>query len=95
MVAFRVAHLPIPGGASAPKTRGSLPPLPPPPVWRHDAACGAGPAPHRALPQRTGGIRANPCPIRLSRQGPDHSSEGAPSEREALWLSKACATPRL
>ena len=44
------------------------------------------------LSQPTRGIRANPLPIRLSRQGPDHSSEGAPSEREALWLSKACAT---
>ena len=50
-----------------------------------------GAAPPRSS-QPTRGIRANPCPIRLSRQGPDHSSEGAPSEREALWLSKACAT---
>ena len=44
------------------------------------------------LSQPTRGIRANPCPIRLSRQGPDHSSEGAPSEREALWWSIALAT---
>ena len=50
-----------------------------------------GAAPPR-LSQPTRGIRANQCPIRLSRQGPDYTSEGAPSEREALWLSKACAT---
>ena len=50
-----------------------------------------GAAPPR-LSQPTRGIRANPCPIRLSRQGPGYTSEGAPSEREALWLSKACAT---
>ena len=53
-----------------------------------------GSAPHCALPRRIWRIRANPCPIRLSRQGPDHSSEGSPSEREALWWSIACATWR-
>ncbi len=42
--------------------------------------------------QPTRGFRAKPLPTRLSRQGPDHSSEGAPSESVALWLSKACAT---
>ena len=41
MVGFRVAHLPLPGGASAAKIWGSLPPLPPPPVPRHDALCEA------------------------------------------------------
>ncbi len=50
-----------------------------------DTPCAAQPR----LSQPTRGIRANPPPIRLSRQGPDHSSEGAPSEREALWLPKA------
>ena len=60
--------------------------------------CGApGEAGHAGRPpprwlQPTRGIRANSCPIRLSGQGPDHSSEGSPSEREALWWSKACAT---
>jgi hypothetical protein len=29
------------------------------------------------LSRPTRGIRANPLPIRLSRQGPDHSSEGS------------------
>ena len=50
-----------------------------------------GAAPPR-VSQPTRGIRANPRPIRLSRQGPDHSSEGSPSERGALRWSKACAT---
>ena len=51
-----------------------------------------GPTPGVALPrlsQPTRGIRANPCPIRLSRQDTDHSSEGLPSERVVLWWSKA------
>ena len=39
VVDFGVHHLPLPGAAPAAKNRGSLPPLPPPPVWRHDAAC--------------------------------------------------------
>ena len=63
-----------------------------PPVRRADAPGTREAQPRFALSQPTRGIRANPLPIRLSRQGPDHSSEGAPSEREALWLSKACAT---
>ena len=48
--------------------------------------------PRFALSQPTRGIHANPLPIRLSRQGPDHSSEGSPSESAALWWLKACAT---
>ena len=39
VVDFGVHHLPLPGAAPAAKNRGSLPPLPPPPVRRHDAAC--------------------------------------------------------
>ena len=92
MVDRRVDHLPLPGAAPAVKKGGSLPPLPPPPVRRAGRGEDTpGTAPPR-LTQPTRGIRANPLPIRLSRQGPDHSSEGAPSLREALWLSKACAT---
>jgi len=77
------------------KKVGSLSPLPPPPgapprrAWRGGTREAQ---PRFALSQPTRGIRANPCPIRLSRQGPDHSSEGSPSEREALRWSKACAT---
>ena len=48
----------------------------------------SGAAPPR-LSQPTRGIRANPCPIRLSRQSPDHNSKNKPSEREALWWSNA------
>ena len=62
--------------APAAKKGGSLPPLPPPPGAAHGRGTDtAGAAPPR-LSQPTRGIRANPCPIRLSRQGPDHSSEG-------------------
>ena len=39
VVDFGVHHLPLPGAAPAAKNPGSLPPLPPPPVRRHDAAC--------------------------------------------------------
>ena len=89
MVGFRVEHLPLPGGAPAPKNTGSLPPLTPPPGAAHRRGGDTlGAAPPR-LSQPTREIRANPPPTRLSRQGPDHSSEGAPSEREALWWSKA------
>ena len=72
--------------------RGGAPSAFFPPVRRADAPGTREAQPRFALSQRTRGIRSNPRPIRLSRQGPHHSSEGAPSEREALWLSKACAT---
>ena len=36
----------------------------------------AGPTPHRALPQRTRGIRANPRPMRVSKHNLDHDGEG-------------------
>ena len=39
MVDFGVHHLPLPGAALEAKNTGSLPPLPPPPVRRHDAPC--------------------------------------------------------
>ena len=41
MVDFGVHHLPLPGGAPAPKKWGSLSPPSPPPVRRHDAPCEA------------------------------------------------------
>ena len=80
---------------SAEKMRVALSTIPPLPVRRHDASCERGTReaqPRFPLSQPTRGIRANPLPIRLSRQGPDHSSEGLPSESAALWWSKACAT---
>ena len=42
MVDFGVHHLPLPGGAPAPKKWGSLSPPSPPPVRRHDAPCEGG-----------------------------------------------------
>ena len=78
MVDFGAHHLPLPGGAPAPKNPGSIPPLPPPPVRRHDAPCEGGdakPAPDGALPQRIGGIRANPLPMRASGHNLDHNGE--------------------
>jgi len=80
MVDFGVHHLPLPGGAPAPKIRGSLSPLPPPPGAAPRRAVRGGTReaqPRFALSQLARGIRANPCPIRLSRQGPDHSSKGS------------------
>ena len=80
MVDRRVDHLPLPGAAPAGKKGGSLPPLPPPPVRRHDAPCGAGTregtGPHGALPRRIRGIRANPRPMRIPGHSLDHNGEG-------------------
>ena len=50
-----------------------------PPVRRADAPGEAGTrgaAPRCALPHRTRGIRANPCPMRIARNSPDHNGEG-------------------
>ena len=93
---FGVHHLPLPGGAPAPKIGGSLPPLPPPPVWRHDAPCegvdtrcrrptglypiGFG---QSVQPASNAGFRAQPGP---QRRG------AAPSESGALGLLKGRAT---
>ena len=92
MVDRRVDHLTCSDGASAPKIGGSLSPPSSLPCGAPGEAWTREVQPRFALSQPTRGIRANPLPTRLSRQGPDHSSEGAPSEREALWWSKACAT---
>jgi len=61
MVNFDVHHLPLPGGAPAPKNRGSLPPLPPPPVRRRDAPCEAGTHGAGAAPRSTPEDLGNPC----------------------------------
>ena len=76
MVDFAVHHLPLPGAAPAAKIPGSLPPLPPPPVRRHDAPCEAGTRRAGALPRRTRGIRANPLPMRIPGHILDHDGEG-------------------
>ena len=61
MVGFRVGHLPLPGGAPAPKKRGSLPPLPPPPVPRHDALCEAADTQCRRRTGLSPEDSGNPC----------------------------------
>ena len=67
MVNFGVHHLPLPGAAPAKKNRGSLPPLPPPPVRRAGRGGDTrGAAPPR-LSQRMRAILSNPRPVRLSR----------------------------
>ena len=79
-MSFCLSPFTLPGGAPAPKIGGSLPPLPPPPVRRHDARVRRGrasPVPHYALPQRTRGIRANPLPMRVSGHNLDHNSDGS------------------
>jgi len=92
MVNFGVHHLPCPVAHQRQKGWGRslhFLPLQARRTGRRGDTPGA--APPRLL-QPTRGIRANPLPIRLSRQGADHSSEGSPSEREALWWLIACAT---
>ena len=87
----RVDHLPLPGAAPAVKKGGSLPPPSSLPCGAPGEAGTSEAQPRFTFSQPTRGIRANPLPIRLSRQGPDHSSEGRTLLREALLLSKACA----
>ena len=58
MVDFGVHHLPLPGGAPAPKIRGSLSPLPPPPGAAHRPTRGhAGRCPATVVAADAG----NPC----------------------------------
>ena len=80
-------HPPLSCGAPTRRARRGCPP----------------PPPHNALPRRTRGIRANPPPVRLSRQGPDHSKEGRPLREKRCGCQKlappgeppGCATPPL
>ena len=103
MVNFGVHHLPLPGGAPAPKNRGSLPPLPPPPVSRHDAPCEAGDRRGGALRRFAAQDAGNPCqPV----SNADFQSMTRPQRRGLRPLivqfcgcqtraPPACATPRL
>ena len=61
MVDFGVHHLPLPGGAPAPKNRGSLSPPSPPPLRRHDAPCEAGTPWRGAALGFTPKDSGNPC----------------------------------
>ena len=79
MVNFGVHHLPLPGGAPAPKNRGSLPPPTPLPCGVEMRRARRGtrrPTPYGALPQRTQAIRANPRLMRISRHNLHHNGEG-------------------
>ena len=61
MVDFGVHHLPLPGGAPAPKKWGSLSPPSPPPVRRHDAPCEGGTHGASAARRVTSEDLGNPC----------------------------------
>ena len=96
MVGFGVHHLPLPGAAPAAKKGGSLPPLPPPPVWRHDAPCEGVDTRCR---HRTGlysiGLRQS-VPTRVQCGFPGTTwtttARASPSESGALGLLKGRAT---
>ena len=88
VVDFGVHHLPLPGAAPAAKNRGSLPPPSSPPCDAPGEAGTREAQPRFALLQPTRGIRANPPPIRLSRQGPDHSSEARPLREKRCGCQK-------
>ena len=91
MVAFRVAHLPLPGGASAAKKAGSLPPS-------AHLPCAAPPQrgrgkreaqPRFAFLQRTREIRVVPRPVRRFGYAPDHNGRNsARSERRVVVVVK-------
>ena len=82
----------LPGGAPAPKIRGSLPPLPPPPVRRHDAPCEAGRR-RTALCRRRFG-ESLPTRFQCGFSGTTWTTTAgtSPSERGALGLLKGRAT---
>ena len=96
MVDRRVDHLPLPGAAPAAKKGGSLPPLPPPPVWRHDAPCEGVDTRCR---RRTGlypiGFgQSVPTRVQCGFPGTTWTTtaRASPSESGALGLSKGRAT---
>ena len=60
-MSFCLSPFTLPGGAPASKKGGALPPLPPPPVRRHDVPCEAG-TPWRGAARRfTAEDSGNPC----------------------------------
>ena len=91
-----VHHLPLPGAAPAPKNTGSLPPLPPPPVRRHDAACEGADTRcrHRTRPYPIGFGESVPTRIQCGFPGTTWTTTArtSPSERGALGLLKGRAT---
>ena len=85
VVDFGVHHLPLPGGAPAPKNPGSLPPPSPPPVRRHDAPCETGTrdadAPRGFTPEDLGN-RCQPASNTDSRAQPGPQPGGLRPLRE-------------
>ena len=99
----RVDHLPLPGAAPAVKKGGSLPPLPPPPVRRHDVPCEAGTRGAGAARRFAAEDLGNPCQP-MSNAG--FQAQPGPQRRGLRPLivqicscqiraPPACATPRL
>ncbi len=98
MVNFGVHHLPLPGAAPAAKKWGSLPPLPPPPVRRHDAACeGVDTRCRRPTGLYPIGLGQS-VPARVQCRFPGTTwtttARAAPSESGALGLLRGRATTR-
>lgn len=90
MVDFGVHHLPLPGGAPAPKIRGSL--SPPAALSRGTLlrrARGGHARRSLALPQPRREIRVVPPLMRRFGEVLDHNGEAPPSERKALGLRKS------
>ena len=94
MVNFGVHHLPAPVAHQRQKSGGRSHHFLPLPVRRHDAPCEGdtrGVASLRFIAADAG----NPCQTasnKAFRARPRPQQREKPSEREALWWSKACAT---
>ena len=96
MVGRRVDHLPLPGGAPAPKKGGSLPPLPPPPVRRHTAPCEAATRGAGGALRFTAEDSSNPCQLASnadSRAQPGPQRRGLRPLREERWGCQKRAPP--
>ena len=60
--------------------------------WRAARGGTPGAQPRFAFSQRTLEMLVVPRPMRRFGEVPNHNGDGSPSEREALWWLKACAT---
>ena len=87
-----LATFPPARGAPASKNPGSLPPLPPPPVRRHDAPCEAGRRRTALCRRRFGESLLTRFQCGFPGTTWTTTARTSPSERGALGWSKACAT---
>ncbi len=88
VVDFGVHHLTLPGAAPAAKIPGSLPPLPPPPVRRHDARGEAGTRGAGAALRFAAEDSGNPCQPASNagfRAQPGPQRRGLRPLREEHW----------